>query len=56
VGNEENEYPVSDPIRTMITMTKELSDIYKKSLKEEIMNELIKIFKEKLQEMVKQNI
>jgi hypothetical protein len=41
----------------MITdMINELSDIYVKSLKEKIMNELIEIVIEKLQEMVKQNV
>jgi hypothetical protein len=30
MGNEENEYPVPDPNRTMIKITNELSDIHKK--------------------------
>jgi hypothetical protein len=30
VGNEENEYPVPDPNRTMINNNKELSDTHKK--------------------------
>jgi hypothetical protein len=40
----------------MINMTTELNDIHTKSLKEEIMNELIEILIEKLQEMIKQNV
>jgi hypothetical protein len=32
VGNEENEYPVHDPNRTMTNITSELSDPYKKNL------------------------
>jgi hypothetical protein len=47
VGNEENEYQVSHPNRMLINMTNELNDIYKKSLKEEIMDELIEILMEK---------
>jgi hypothetical protein len=53
VRNAENEYPVPDPNRTIIHMT---NDIHKNSLKEEIMNDLIKILMEKLQEKVKQNV
>jgi hypothetical protein len=44
VGNEQNEYPVPYPNRTMISITNELSDAHKKSLNEEIMDE----FTEKL--------
>jgi hypothetical protein len=32
VGNEENEYPVPDPNRTMINITNELSYTHKKNL------------------------
>jgi hypothetical protein len=46
--NEENEYPDPDPNRTMINITNKLSDIKKKSLKEEIMDENIKKHMEKL--------
>jgi predicted nuclease with TOPRIM domain len=57
VGNEENEYPVLDPNRIRINITNELNNVHKKkSLKEEIMDELIEIRMEKLQEIVKQNI
>jgi hypothetical protein len=41
VGNE-NKYPVHDP-NIMINMTNEVNDVQKKSLKKEIMNELIEI-------------
>jgi hypothetical protein len=30
VGNKENEYPVSDPNKTMINVTNEFSDAHKK--------------------------
>jgi hypothetical protein len=36
VGNEENGYPVPDPNKTVINVTKELSDTYIKTLKKEI--------------------
>jgi hypothetical protein len=49
VGNEENEYPVPDPNKTMIN---ELSDAHKKSLKEEIMDKIPAKLMEKLQVMV----
>jgi hypothetical protein len=32
VGNEENEYPILEPNRTMINMTSELNDIHKINL------------------------
>jgi hypothetical protein len=57
VENEENKYPVLDLNRMMINMTNELNDIHKKkTLKEEIMNELKEILMKKLQETVQQNI
>jgi hypothetical protein len=49
VGNEENEYSVPDPNRTMLIMTNEPNDVHKKSLKEEIMIEIIKLVMDKLQ-------
>jgi hypothetical protein len=55
VGNEENEYTVPDPNRTMINMNNELNDVHKKFLKEKIMKELIEILKEKVQEMDEQD-
>jgi hypothetical protein len=33
VGNEENEYPLPDPNKTMINVTKEPSDTHKKNPK-----------------------
>jgi cell division ATPase FtsA len=39
-----------------INMTNELNDIHKKSLKEEIMDEIIEILIRKLLEIVKQNV
>jgi hypothetical protein len=56
VGNEENEYSFPDPKSIMISMTTEPNDIHKKSLKEEILGELIETLMEKLQEMIKQNV
>jgi hypothetical protein len=51
VGNEENEYPVPYSNKTMI---KELSDAHKKSVKEEIMEDITDKLMEKLQNMVNQ--
>jgi hypothetical protein len=36
VGNKENGYPVHDLNKTIKNVTKELSDVHKKVLKEEI--------------------
>jgi hypothetical protein len=55
LGNEEYEYSVLDPNRTMINMTKDINDVHKKFLKEEIMNDLIDILTQKPQKTVKQN-
>jgi predicted component of viral defense system (DUF524 family) len=54
VGNEENGYPVPNPNKTMINVTKEPRDIHKKkkSLKEEITEK----FMEKIPNMVNQNV
>jgi hypothetical protein len=49
VGNEENEYPVPDSDRMMLILNNKWNDIHKKTLKEEIMNEIIEIVIEKLQ-------
>jgi hypothetical protein len=43
-------------VRTMLTMTNEPTDAHKKSLKEEIMNEIIELVMEKLQDIVKQEV
>jgi transcriptional regulator of heat shock response len=56
VGNEENEYPVPDPNRTMINITNEFSDTHKKTLKEEIMDEITKKLLEELKDIVNQKV
>jgi hypothetical protein len=56
VGNEENEYPVPDPNKTMIHVTEEPSDAHKNTLKEEILQEITEKFKEKTLDMVSQNV
>jgi hypothetical protein len=56
VGNEENEFSVPDPNRTMINITNELSDAHKKSLKEKIMGEISEKLMKKLQDMVNQKV
>jgi hypothetical protein len=55
VGNEENGYPVPDPHKTMISVTKESSDIHKKTLKEEIWEGISEKFMEKISDMANQN-
>jgi hypothetical protein len=40
VGNEENGYPVPDPNKIMINVTKEPIDAHKNSLKKEILEEI----------------
>jgi hypothetical protein len=37
VGNEENGYPVTDPIKTMINVTNKPYDAHKKTLKLDIL-------------------
>jgi DNA-binding protein YbaB len=56
VGNEENKYLVPDPNKTMINVTNEGNDIYKISLKMEIMEEIIEKLMEKLQDIVNQKV
>jgi hypothetical protein len=56
VGNEENGYPDPDLSKTMISVTKELSDTHKKAIKEEIWEELPETFLEKILDMVNQNV
>jgi hypothetical protein len=56
VGNEENGYPVPDPSKTVINVTKEHHDTHKKILKEEIMEEITEKFMEKILDMVNQNV
>jgi hypothetical protein len=55
VGNEENEYLLPGPNTTMINITKELSDIHKNSLKEEILKGITKNPMERLLDMANQN-
>jgi tRNA A37 threonylcarbamoyltransferase TsaD len=55
VENEENGHTVHDLKKTMINVTKELSDIYIK-VKEEILEDITKKFMEKILDMVSQNV
>jgi hypothetical protein len=55
VKNEENGYPATNPNKTIINITKEPSDIYKKS-KEEILEEITEKLMEKTQVTVNQNV
>jgi hypothetical protein len=56
--NEENGYPIPDPNKTMINITKKPSDSHqkKKTLKEEIFKEITEKFMEKILDMVNQNV
>jgi hypothetical protein len=56
VGNEENEYPVPDPTRTMLNITNDSVTSTKKSLKVEIMDKITEKLIEKMQHTVKQNV
>jgi hypothetical protein len=65
VGNEENGYPVPDPNKIMINVTKEPGDNHqkkkkkkkeKKTLREEILKQITEKFMEKILNMVKQNV
>jgi hypothetical protein len=56
VENEESEYPGLDPNKTMINVTNELSNDYKKTLKEEIMDEITENLMEKLQDTVNKKV
>jgi hypothetical protein len=55
-GKEENRYPVPDPKKTKINDTKEPSDAHKNTLEEEILQEITENFKEKILDMVNQNV
>jgi hypothetical protein len=48
VVNEENKYQIPEPKRIMINIPNELSDIHRKSLKEEFMDKIIEKLMEKL--------
>jgi hypothetical protein len=52
VGNEENGYPVPDPNKTMINVTKKPSNAHKNTLKEEILQEITEKFMEKILDMI----
>jgi hypothetical protein len=55
VGNEEKGYPVPDPNKTMINVTKEPSDTHKKKiLKEGNLEKITEKFMEKILDMVNQ--
>jgi hypothetical protein len=56
VRKEESGYPVPDPNKTMVNVTKEPSDAHKKPLKDEIYEEITEKFMEKILDMVNQNI
>jgi hypothetical protein len=57
MGNEENGYPVPDPNKTMINLTKKPSDALKKNpSKEEILEEITEKHMDKILEMVNQNV
>jgi hypothetical protein len=56
VGSEENVYPVPDPNKTMINVTKEPRDAHKNTLKEEILQETTENFMEKTLDIVNQNV
>jgi hypothetical protein len=56
VGNKENAYPVPDPKKSKINITRELSDAHKNTLKEEILYESTEKFMEKTLDVVNQNV
>jgi type I site-specific restriction endonuclease len=56
VGNQENGYPLPDPNKTMINVTKEPSDAQKKNLKEDILEAITEKLMEKILDMVNQNV
>jgi hypothetical protein len=55
-GNEENGYLVPDSNKTKINDTKELNNVHKNSLKEEILQVFTENFMEITLEMVNQNV
>jgi hypothetical protein len=56
VGNEENGYPVPDPNKTMINVTNKPSETHKKSLVEEIMEEVTERLIKKMLDMANQKV
>jgi hypothetical protein len=55
-GNEENGYPVPDYNKTKIYEAEEPNNVYKNTLKEEILQVITENFMEILLDMVNQNI
>jgi hypothetical protein len=55
-GNEENGYPVPDTKKTKTNDTKEPNDSHKNILKEDIVQVITENFKEKILDMVNQNV
>jgi hypothetical protein len=56
VGNEDNGYPVPDLNKTKITVTKEPNDTHIKTLKEEILKDIIEKFVGQILHMFNQNV
>jgi hypothetical protein len=56
VGNEDNGYPFPDFNKTMINITKEPSDTHIKTLKEEIVEDIMEQFIEKILDLFNQNV
>jgi hypothetical protein len=54
VGNEKNVYPVPDPNKIMINITKKPSDAHQKTLKEEILEVITEKLVKNILQMVKQ--
>jgi hypothetical protein len=55
-GNEDNEYPVPVPNKTMINNTKEHRNAHKNIIKEEILQEITENFMEKIIDMINENV
>jgi uncharacterized protein (UPF0305 family) len=56
LGNEGNGYPVTDPNRTMMTITKESNIAHKRTLKEELLEEITEKLMENILDMVNKNV
>jgi predicted house-cleaning noncanonical NTP pyrophosphatase (MazG superfamily) len=56
--NEENEYPVPDPKKPMVNITKEQKSKWhpQKTLKEEILEKITEKYMETVLDIVKQNV
>jgi hypothetical protein len=55
-GNEGNRYPIPDSNKTKINDTKELNDVHKSNLKEEILRVITENFIELILDMANQNV